>query len=87
MTLANRYRVTIGLTLLCFFKSHKRRFRRSVFLLGATSWFLIPEWPMAYLNPEKSIIDLQREMAEKEALEQGLELKPTTTTSEPEAEQ
>ena len=61
ISLANRYKLIIGATFLtfCFMKRHAMR--RTFFMFGGLTWFLLPEWGSAYLRPRKSLAELLSE--------------------------
>ena len=62
ISMSNRYCIILGILAFNFLViSRKHRFRRTIFLYGLSSAFLLPEWPLAYIQPAKTIRQLVEE--------------------------
>ena len=58
ISLANRYRLTLGLSVLAFCMFRRHAMRRTVMTFSGLTWFLCPEWASAYFYPRKPLTDL-----------------------------
>ena len=68
-SLANRYRLVFGITFFTFVIVRKRPWRRSFYVWAGTSWFICPEWTMAYLYPKIPLTELIEEEREQRELD------------------
>ncbi len=56
--MANRYKLTLAFPLVSFFMLRRLTFRRTVLLWGGLTWFVCPEWGLAYIQRKKPLTDL-----------------------------